>query len=270
MQETPAIRDLLVAIAIEAADKISTISTLERKDKVGVGDFVTEADTEAEKVIVKRLCERFPSCAILSEETESTVSPDNYSDHDLLFVIDPLDGTTNHFFATACGFPLPRAISIGAFVQGRPEVGIVHDLSQRRTYSAARGQGVYAEYEERKVERLLRPRIGPIGKTMVLTSWAYGDTPKGLIPGWQRIAGRVGTMRLLGSAALDLVLASIGGFPYFHNSLKPFDVGAGILFLKEMGMRATNWTGEDFTIWDKTIVAAPQETFEQFFDLVRE
>ena len=228
-------------------------------DKEGVGNVVTSADKESEKTIMEALKEAFPGCRFLSEETISEITKDNFQEIELLFVVDPIDGTTNF----VNGIPM-SGISIGVYSLGKPIYGIVYDIFQKDTYEIEPGNGVFLNGE-----RIERKTVVSLEKAVIGSSWAYGNTPKEVVEGWTKIVGKVATMRCMGSAVMDLVMTATGQYAcYFHNSLKPYDSGAAIMMMKEMELKVTNWEGEEFTIFDERIVAAPEELYSEFYNLI--
>ncbi len=232
---------------------------LEITDKEGVGNIVTSADKASEKVIMEILKNAFPECQFLAEETLSKITKDNFPEIELLFVVDPIDGTTN--FVNR--IPM-SGISIGVYGFGKPIYGIVYDIFQKDIYDVEPGNGVFLN--DQKIER---KTVSSLEKAVIGSSWAYGNTPKEVVEGWAKIVGKVATMRCMGSAVMDLVMTATGQYScYFHNSLKPYDSGAAIMMMKEMGLKATNWEGEKFTIFDEKIVAAPEKLYGELYGLV--
>ncbi len=227
--------------------------------KEGVGNVVTSADEASEKAIMEILKEAFPECQFLAEETFHQITKDNFQEIELLFVVDPIDGTTNF----VSNIPM-SAISIGVYKYGKPIYGIVYNIFQKDIYNVEPGNGVFLNDK-----RIQRKTVSSLEKAVVGSSWAYGNTPQEAVEKWAKIVGKVATMRCLGSAALDMVMTATGQFTiYFHNSLTPYDCGAGLMMLKEMGIRATNWQGKESTIFDEKIIAAPDELYGEFYSLI--
>ncbi|MFH1657213.1 MAG: inositol monophosphatase [bacterium] len=247
--------------AIKSAVKIIAEAgeNLKITDKEGVGNVVTSADEGSEKAIMEILRKAFPACEFIAEETVSKITKDNFQEIELLFVVDPIDGTTNF----VNGIPM-SAISIGVYSFGRPIYGIVYDLSRKDIYDVEPGNGVFLNGE--KIERRT---VSSLARAVVGSSWAYGNTPQELVEKWAQIVGKVATMRCMGSAVMDLIMTARGQFGvYVHNLLKPYDCAAGLMMLKELGVKATDWEGKESTIFDEKIIAAPVELYEEFYNLL--
>ncbi len=245
-------------IICHAAEGIREVENLDSASKGEVGSIITLADKKSEEIIVNGLNAKFPDCRILSEETVSEITKDNFKNFKLLFLVDPIDGTKNY------AFNIPQAaISIGAYEFGEPKCGVVYDIFNKNLYESEIGKGLFLNGN--KVQK----RPTPVLKEAVAgTSWAYGETPRMLIKKWEQLVGKVATLRVMGSAVLDLVMTATGQFTcYVHNSLNPWDSGASLIMLKEMGLIVTNWKKEEFTIFDEEIIAAPKEIFNEFYNL---
>lgn len=244
---------------LKAAKKIEGIKAVTFKEKTGAGNIVTNADMESEKIIMEGLKKAFPGSQFLAEETKTQITEENFNKIKLLFVVDPIDGTTNFKF----GIP-PSAISVAAYEFGKPRCGAIYDLFGKNLYECEAGKGVFIN--GRKMER---KNISALSSAVVGSSFAYGNSPKELIEKWEKLIGKVATLRVMGSAVMDLVMTATGQFScYFHNSMKPYDLAAGLLMLKEMGVKAANWEGEESTIFDEKIIAAPPNLYDDFYNLL--
>lgn len=246
-------------IILKAAEEIAAISALEPEPKGKIGDVVTLADKKSEEIISNELKTKFPGCKILTEETVSEITKDNFTDIELLFVVDPIDGTTNYLFN------IPQsAISIGAYKYGKPICGVIYDIFRQDIYQAETGKG--CSLNGSKIEK---KKALPLEEAVVGSSWGYGETSRPLVEKWGKLVGKVAMLRVMGSASLDMAMTASGQFTcYFHNSLKPYDSGAGLIILREMGIKTTNWQGKEFTIFDQEIIAAPAEIYDEFYDLL--
>jgi len=245
-------------IILNAAEGIGEVANLDSASKGEIGNIITAADKKSEEIIINGLNVKFPDCRILSEETESEITKDNFKSFKLLFLVDSIDGTTNY----ASGIP-QAAISIGVYEFGQPKCGVVYDIFNKDLYESEVGKGLFLNGNK------VGKRPTPILKEAVVgSSWAYAETPRMLIKKWEKLVGKVATLRVMGSAVLDLVMTATGQFTcYIHNSLKPWDSGASLIILKEMGVMVTNWKKEEFTIFDEEIIAAPEEIFNEFYNI---
>jgi len=241
-----------------AAAGIREVVNLDSVSKGEIGNILTIADKKSEEIIINGLNAKFPDCRILSEEIASEITKDNFKSFKLLFLVDPIDGTTNY----ASGIP-QAAISIGAYEFGEPKCEVVYDIFNKDLYESEVGKGLFLNGNK------IQKRPTPILKEAVVgSSWAYGETPRMLIKKWEQLIGKVATLRVMGSAVLDLVMTATGQFTCsVHNSLNPWDSGASLIMLKEMGVVVTNWKKEEFTIFDEEIIAAPKEIFNEFYNI---
>lgn len=225
-------------------------------------DLVTAADLVSERTIKEEILRYFPDSLIFSEESDFALDNEKFKKAGaLVFIIDPLDGTKNYVSGI-----FDKAISVGIYKAGVPIFGAVLHLSLNDYYFV--GLDDLCIYQN---ERVLRKCVNYVDleNAVVGSSWAYGNSPLENIKLWQKLAGKVRTLRITGSAVMDLIYTATGVFDcYIHNSLTPFDLGAGILFLKQAGLKYTNWKGEELTIFDHDIIAAPPKLFNEFYELL--
>jgi len=188
----------------------------------GVNDFVTEVDRQAEQVIIDTLLRSYPDHAILAEESGAR----GESDH--IWIIDPLDGTTNFLH----GYP-QFAVSIALQIKGRLEQAVVYDPLRQDLFTATRGAG--AHYNNQRMRVSKRPSLEgallgtgfPIRQTEQLDDYLQGF--RALFP---KTAG----IRRAGAASLDLAHVARGwldGFWEYH--LQSWDIAAGVLLIQEAG-----------------------------------
>jgi myo-inositol-1(or 4)-monophosphatase len=192
----------------------------------GFRDIVTEADTAAEAAVLDIIRARFPDHAILSEEAGGDPIDDG-----VVWVVDPLDGTTNyaHRIPSFC-------VSIGVMEAGKPLVGIIHDPLRDEIFVAERGGGAALNGESLRVSS-----VSDFGHTLLGLDWTHDNAHRErVLDHLAEILPRCGTVRALGSAALGLAYVAAGRLDgYFHLSLKPWDAAAGVLLIEEAGGRCT-------------------------------
>lgn len=199
-------------------------------------DFVTDVDREAERLITGVLRERFPDCVIVGEELSPQLPAPRTSHPEPVFVVDPLDGTTNYLHR----FP-EYAVSIGALLAGELVAGVVLHAAYERLYHATLGAGAWCDGERIGVSTVTEPRQALIG-----TGFPFRDI--GQIDLYQRqfaavVRGSAG-LRRPGSAALDLCHVAAGHYDGFWElRLAPWDVAAGILLVREAGGVVTDLDG---------------------------
>jgi myo-inositol-1(or 4)-monophosphatase len=229
--------------------------TMRRK---GAGDLVSDADTESERVIAETILARFPSHAVLGEETYRA---DASAGH--LWIVDPLDGTTN--FAHR----IPHvAVSIAYYRGGVPQVGVIFNPLRDEWFTAVRGGGAQHDGRPARVsaERGLDEALLAVGffydrgAMMEATLATIGDLFR------RRIHG----VRRFGTAALDLCMVGTGTFgAFFEYRLAPWDFAAGRLFVEEAGGRVTTCRGEALPVAPSTVLASNGRLHEAMLEVVR-
>ncbi|WP_041603469.1 inositol monophosphatase family protein [Thioflavicoccus mobilis] len=196
----------------------------------GRNDFVTEVDRAAEASIVNELRSKYPSHAILAEESG------HHGDGDIVWIIDPLDGTTNYLH----GFP-QFAVSIGLKYRGKLELGVVYNPLSEEMFTAARGQG--AHLNDRRIR--VAKRTGLDG-ALIGTGFPFRDQQNmdrylGMLRAMMQEAAGI---RRPGSASLDLAYVAAGRLDGFWElGLAPWDLAGGAVLIAEAGGTATNLAG---------------------------
>jgi myo-inositol-1(or 4)-monophosphatase len=209
----------------------------------GSRDFVTEVDRTAERLIAEVLLAAEPSGRIVGEELTPSVVTEG-----LVWIVDPLDGTTNFLH----GFP-SYAVSIGAAVDGVLQAGVVMHVPHGQLYAASRGGGAWLGEHRLTVSPIRDPEFALIG-----TGFPFKDasTLPEYLGQFERVAARVSGIRRAGSAALDLVDVAAGRFDAFwEQQLSAWDIAAGTLLIREAGGVVTDLGGRDVGIEHSGIVA---------------
>ena len=209
----------------------------------GSRDFVTEVDRTAERLIADALLASEPGSRVVGEE----LSPDVVREG-LVWIVDPLDGTTNFLH----DFP-SYAVSIAAAVDGELQAGVVVQVPRQEVYSASRGGGSWLGNRRLSVSTISDPAFALIG-----TGFPFKDDSG--IPAYQaqfaRVAARTSGIRRPGSAALDLADVAAGRFDgFWEQRLSAWDTAAGILLVREAGGVVTDFGGRDVGI-EHTAVCA--------------
>lgn len=224
----------------------------------GVADLVTDADLAAERRIAEIIRREFPDHAILGEE-ENAGSVD--AEH--LWVIDPLDGTTN--FA----HHIPHfAVSIAYLHQGLPQVGVIWNPIREDKYVARRGHG--ATHNGREIHVGPQTSLNEVligigfyydrGAMMEATLAAIGDCFR------QQIHG----VRRFGTASLDLAHVACGYYgAYFEYQLSPWDYAAGMLLVEEAGGTVTTCQGDPLPLHKSSILASNSLLHSSILPIVR-
>ena len=187
-------------------------------------DFATEVDRAAEGLIAEALTRAEPGSVIVGEE----LSPNRDLQGELVWVVDPLDGTTNFLH----GYP-QYAVSIGALVDGKIVAGVVHDICRKRTYTAARGGGAYEDGTRIGVSSVLEPRLALVGTGFPFKALHLLQQ---YLSQFAAVLGASSGVRRAGSAALDLADVAAGRLDAFWElHLSPWDIAAGALLIREAG-----------------------------------
>ena len=247
-------------VAIEAARRagsimIRNLGALGRDDIIRkqAADFVTRVDTEAEKTIIGTIRERFPDHAFLAEESvknlHGALPEDRYGRETSLWIIDPLDGTTNYIH----GYPI-FSVSIALQVEGELRAGVIFDPVRDELFTAVKGQGAYLNGKRLSVSGFGLP------DAVIATGFPFRNRElmEDYLRVFRNIFSRVSDLRRAGSAALDLASVASGRCDgYFEARLKPWDLAAGSLLVREAGGTVSDWEGGDDFLQSGNIVAAP-------------
>ena len=216
-----------------------------------LNDFVTEVDVASEKAIIETLLTAYPQHGILAEESGKEYgSPTS----EFVWIIDPLDGTTNFIH----GFPV-YCVSIALAVRGKVEQAVIYDPSRNDLFTATKGRGAFLN--ERRIRVSKRTRLS---ECLISTGFPFrpGDNFKNYLALMGDVMQRCAGLRRPGSAALDLAYVAAGftdGF--FETGLSSWDVAAGSLLVTEAGGLIGNFTGEadaDFLDQRECLAGAPR------------
>ena len=210
----------------------------------GKNDLITEADGEAEKVIIETIRNHFPDDAILAEESAETIRLDDRR----TWIIDPLDGTTNF----AHGVPL-YCVSIALWENQQPKSALVLEVNSGECFTAEAGMGAHCNDKPLSVSSVSKP-----AHALLATGFPYRDL--GLIDDYLRLfkafMHETQGVRRPGSAAWDLCLVAAGRCDGFYEyGLSPWDVAAGSLLIREAGGVVTDWNEGDDWLFGRRIVA---------------
>lgn len=195
-------------------------------------DFVTEIDRASEGLIAETLTRDGPDSVVVGEE----LSPKAGLKGDLVWVVDPLDGTTNFLH----GYP-QYSVSIAALVDGKLAAGVVHDICRERSYTATRGGGAFEDGARMGVSAVTEPRLALVGTGFPFK--ALQLLPQ-FLSQFAAVIGATSGVRRAGSAALDLADVAAGRLDAFWElHLSPWDIAAGALLIREAGGTITRPDG---------------------------
>ena len=260
------LRDLTIQVC-EVARQAGSYIRSERErfsvDKVErkhAHDYVSYVDKGSEQMIVGKLRELLPEAGFITEEGLAT-----HSDEQMLWVVDPLDGTTNFIHGFA-----PYAVSIALIRGQKILIGVVYEICARECFYAWQGGGAFVESEDGFAPlHVGKSEIGDALLCMQLpyNSDAYKPVIKNLI---DRFYGNVGSIRMIGSAAMALCYVAAGRLDaYAERYIGQWDYMAGALIVMEAGGRVTDYGGsDDFTQGD-SVVATNGKVHETLLEAVR-
>lgn len=216
--------------AIERLDKPQSITVK------GFRDIVTEADVAAQDAAMARISAQYPGIPILAEEN---LRPKHIGD--AVWVIDPIDGTTNY----ARGFPM-FCSSVGLVYKGQPIVGAIYAPMLDQLFVAERGQGARLNGAPIYVSD-----TDVLAESILALDWGHDPAEREKSIGMLlRIAEECRSVRAIGSAALAMCYLAAGWIDLFYNlSLKEWDGAAAQVIMEEAGARVTTLKGET---WDYT------------------
>ena len=248
----------MLNVAVKAARRAATIINraslnLERLqiDRKQHNDFVTEVDKAAEEAIIETLSEAYPNHGFLAEESGELL---NNSDH--IWIIDPLDGTTNFIH----GFP-QYAISIALSVNGVLQQAVIYDPNRDELISASKGGGAYVDRRRLRVADQIKLENALIGTGFPYRQDQDVDQYLKIFADMTR---QCAGLRRPGAASLDLAYVAAGRYDgFFESELKPWDMAAGALIITEAGGLVGNYRGEEGFLESGEIMAGNPRIFAQ-------
>jgi myo-inositol-1(or 4)-monophosphatase len=224
----------------------------------GVIDLVTEFDRRSEDVIVSAIQQEFPDHAILAEESGRNSTISEYQ-----WVIDPLDGTTNF----AHGIPI-FAVSIALLRNNFPVLGVAYDPLRKEMFSAESGKGATLNHHSIHVSS-----VEDIRRAILSTGFPYDvhTNRRNNFAQFAHFQRRAQAVRHLGSAALDCAWTAMGRLDgYWEFGVKPWDIGAGAVIVREAGGHVTSMDREEDLLTGDTIVVSNGLLHEQMLHILRE
>lgn len=219
------------------------------EEKGHPGDLVTIADRESENFIIDLIHTRYPEHGILAEESGALFTMFEGEDAKYIWVIDPLDGTTNYTHQ----FPL-FAISIALLYEQSPVIGVIYNPVMGELFHAVKGQGAFLDAMPISVSK-----VTELSYSLLVTGFAYDrrENPDNNFSEFCQLTQLSQGVRRMGSAALDLAYVAAGRFDgYWERGLKPWDVAAGILLVEEAGGTISGYKETPFDLYSGRILAS--------------
>ena len=250
-------------IAVKAARRAGSIVTRASEDigsltinDKGYNDFVTEVDLASEREIIRVLKASYPDHAFLGEETGLSHQADN------IWIIDPLDGTTNFLH----GFP-QYCISIALEEKGEITQAVIYDPNRNDLFTATKGQGAFLNQRRMRVSNKSKLKESILG-----TGFPFRDFQH--LPVYLKIFEEVvrGTsgIRRPGSAALDLAYVAAGWFDgFFEINLSKWDIAAGGLLVTEAGGIVSDFSEKDGWLESGNIVATNPKIYDPLIKIIQ-
>lgn len=211
-----------------------------RKFRAGI---VTEADTEAERTILRHIRKAYPKSSIITEESG------RFAGNELTWIIDPLDGTTNyaHSFPWFC-------VSIGVWRDGKPLAGVIYNPVYRELFFAEKDKGAYFNGKKIAVSATGQMRDALFGTGFYYSQGRRMGVELEIFRELNEVALGV---RRPGSAALDLAYVACGRYDgFWERGLSPWDVAAGWILVEEAGGKVSDYAGGPARIDGREIVVS--------------
>lgn len=243
------------AIINRASFDIDRLQVTEKKHN----DFVTEVDQAAEQAIIDVLKNAYPDHAILAEESGASANLNDKNEN--VWIIDPLDGTTNFIH----GFP-QYCVSIALQQRGQITQAVIYDPTRNDLFTASKGAGAYLN--DKRIRVTKRDKIGD---ALIGTGFPYTDLT-GLdeyLKMFRIMTEKSAGLRRPGAAALDLAYVAAGRLDgFFEKNLKPWDIAAGSLLITEAGGIVGTFAGESDYLYKGNVIAGTPKVFAQMVALL--
>ena len=234
-----------------ASRDVEQIKVSAKRDK----DFVTEVDKAAEEAIIGVLKEAYPDHAILAEESGAS------GDSEHVWIIDPLDGTTNFIH----GFP-QYAVSIAQAHKGVLQHAVVYDPNRNELFTASKGAGAYLNERRIRVSKRVKLNEVLVGTGFPFRYFEHVDAYLGI---FRDMMHKTAGVRRPGAAALDLAWVAAGRIDGFWEiGLSPWDMAGGALLLTEAGGLIGDLSGEQNYLETGNIVGGNPKVFAQLLQII--
>jgi myo-inositol-1(or 4)-monophosphatase len=223
-------------------------------------DYVSDVDKSAEAAIIDVLISAYPGHAVLAEE--SGASANLHDDNEHVWIIDPLDGTTNFLH----GFP-QYCVSIALQFRGIITQAVVFDPTRNEMFTATKGAGAYLN--DKRIRVTKRDKIAD---TLLGTGFPFRSNAEidAYLPIFKLMSGKCQGLRRPGAAALDLAYVATGRLDgFFEKNLKPWDIAAGSLLVSEAGGLIGTFSGESDYLYKGDVIAATPKIFGQMVGLLQ-
>ncbi len=238
------------AVINRASFDLDRVTVTEKKHN----DFVTDVDQAAEAAIIEVLHKAYPDHAFLAEE--SGASANLHDENEYVWIIDPLDGTTNFIH----GFP-QYAVSIALQHRGQITQALVYDPTRNELFTATKGAGAYLN--DKRIRVTKRDKLAD---SLIGTGFAFrgGDDIETYIKMFRIMTEKSAGLRRPGAAALDLAYVACGRLDgFFERGLQPWDIAGGSLLVTEAGGLMGTFKGDSDYLYKGDVIAGTPKVFAQ-------
>ena len=243
------------SIINRASFDLSQIKVTEKNQN----DYVTEIDQAAEQAIVEVLQKAYPGHAVLAEE--SGASANLHDEAEFVWIIDPLDGTTNFIH----GFP-QYCVSIALQQRGVTTQAVIYDPTRNDLFTASKGEGAYLNDKRIRVSKCTKLTDSLIGTGFPARDLSKLDEYMAM---FKTITEKCQGLRRPGSAALDLAYVAAGRLDgFFEKGLNTWDMAAGALLISEAGGIIGDFKGEQTYLEKGDVIAGNPKIFYQMISLL--
>lgn len=220
------------------------------RTKLGHFDIVTEADVASERFILSELRSAYPTYGIISEETNQRIS-----DAEWVWIVDPLDGTTNY----SHGLPI-YGVNIALAHNGYPVLGVTYEPANNRTYWSVRGRGAWQRTGTAAGNgetRLHVSEINELKRAILATGFQYSrlDAGRARHSEFAILDNQTQSVRRMGSACMTMVWVASGHLEaYWETGLKPWDFAPGWVMIEEAGGHLVDYEGRPAQLTTTTLI----------------
>ncbi|MFA6302211.1 MAG: inositol monophosphatase family protein [Legionella sp.] len=239
-------------IIIRYMDQIDRLKITEKT----LHDYFSDVDVKAEQSIISTIHKAYPGHSIMAEE-----SGNHEGEEEIVWIIDPLDGTSNYLH----GFPF-FCVSIAVKIKGRIEHGVIYDPLRHECFIASRGRGARLNNRRIRVSKQTLLSAALLGTGVPFRDLALAQR---YLPSFQALMGKCAGVRRTGAAALDLAYVASGRLDGFWElGLKPWDIAAGTLLIREAGGMVSDTQGGDDFMKTGDVVAGNPKVFKSLVQTI--
>lgn len=257
MEDTKKIMEVAMAAAREAGEyALKRLgSVIEISHKGGKNNLVTDVDKASEEIVIRHIRENFPEHSILAEESGRSCEKNDY-----MWIIDPLDGTTNYAHA----FPF-FCVSIGVLYRQEVVIGVVYNPNLDELFTAEKGKGAFLNSNPINVSA-----TATVEASLLATGFQYDPVERlKNLKYMGKVLEVAQAIRRAGAAALDLSYVACGRFDgFWEQGLKPWDTSAGYLIINEAGGTISTMDNGTYDIYQKDIVATNGKIHSQLLSIL--